>query len=48
MPPLAQTLVVATTDPADASLIAALGAQPLVVSRSLADLEKVKEKLSQT
>ena len=45
--PLAQTLVVATTSSADTSQIAALGAQPLVVSRSLADLEKVKEKLNQ-
>ena len=44
--PLAQTLVVATVDPADTSLIASLGAQPPVVSRSLADLERVKEKLS--
>ena len=36
---IAQILVVATVDPDDASLIASLGARPLVVSRSLADLE---------
>ncbi|WP_329083221.1 S1 family peptidase [Streptosporangium sp. NBC_01469] len=47
VPPRAQTLIVATTDPADVSQIAALGAQPQVVSRSLADLKEVKEKLSQ-
>ncbi|MEV0418543.1 S1 family peptidase [Streptosporangium canum] len=47
IPPRAQTLVVATTDPADASLITALDAQPLVVGWSLTDLERVKEKLSQ-
>jgi hypothetical protein len=39
---IAQTLVVATVDPAETSLIASLGARPLVVSRSLADLEAVK------
>ncbi|GAA4192415.1 hypothetical protein GCM10022252_33780 [Streptosporangium oxazolinicum] len=48
LPPRAQTLVVATTDSADLSQISALGAQPLLVSRSLADLKEVKEKLSQT
>lgn len=42
---IAQTLVVATTSRADAARISAEGAQPLIVSRSLARLEEVKEKL---
>ncbi|MEV0418542.1 S1 family peptidase [Streptosporangium canum] len=42
---LAQVLVVATTDPADPSLITALDARPLVVGRSLLDLEAVKAKV---
>ncbi|MEU8386348.1 alpha-lytic protease prodomain-containing protein, partial [Streptosporangium sp. NPDC048865] len=39
---VAQVLIVATTDPADAPVISELGAWPLVVGRSLADLRKVR------
>ncbi|WP_231510098.1 alpha-lytic protease prodomain-containing protein [Streptosporangium roseum] len=42
---LAQTLVVATVDSTDAPVIAALGARPLVVSRSLIELRAVKAKI---
>jgi hypothetical protein len=43
--PTAQTLVVATTSPADTAQITALGAQAKVVRRSLLDLQLIKQKL---
>ncbi|MEU8386349.1 S1 family peptidase, partial [Streptosporangium sp. NPDC048865] len=46
LPPHAQTLVVATTDSADTFMISERGARPLVVGRSLADLERVRERLN--
>ncbi|WP_326826169.1 alpha-lytic protease prodomain-containing protein [Streptosporangium sp. NBC_01756] len=42
---LAQTLVVASTDPADIPLIAAGGARPKLVARSLAQLIAIKAKV---
>ncbi|GAA3016421.1 alpha-lytic protease prodomain-containing protein [Streptosporangium longisporum] len=44
--PIGQTLVVATTSRADAAQITAAGAEPLIVARSLAKLQAVKDKLT--
>ncbi|MGS2648646.1 hypothetical protein [Streptosporangium sp. LJ11] len=44
----AHTLVVATTSSADAAQITAQGAQPLLVRRSLEELQAIKERLATT
>ncbi|MGC5011426.1 S1 family peptidase [Streptosporangium sp. DT93] len=44
--PTARTLVVATTSPADLTEITAQGARPLLVRRSLAELQAIKDRLA--